>query len=105
MHVVYVSSSIKDTLSLGLVDGLVRLVDVLHGDGVGELIQHALLEGLQPLIVMATAHKLLILQTRHRQHQRQKRDSTGVSMTSSGQLEYLQQLQYLEVNPNSVISK
>lgn len=77
MHVVYVSSSIKDTLSLGLVDGLVRLVDVLHGDGVGELIQHALLEGLQPLIVMATAHKLLILQTRQRASEPEQRQHRG----------------------------
>lgn len=52
----------KDTLRVGLVDGLVWLVNVLHGDGVGELIEHPLLEGLQPLVVMAAAHKLLVLQ-------------------------------------------
>lgn len=52
----------KDTLRFCLVYGLVRLVDVLHGDGVGELVEHPLLESLQPLVVMAAAHKLLILQ-------------------------------------------
>lgn len=52
----------KDTLRIGLVDGLIGLVDVLHGDGVGELVEHPLLECLQPLVVMAAAHKLLVLQ-------------------------------------------
>ena len=52
----------KDTLRVRLVYGLVRLVDVLHGDGVRELVEHSLLESLQPLVVMAAAHKLLILQ-------------------------------------------
>lgn len=52
----------KDTLRVGLVDGLVGLVDVLHGDGVGELVEHPLLEGFQPLVVMAAAHELLVLQ-------------------------------------------
>lgn len=52
----------KDTLCFGLVYGLVWLVDVLHGDGVGELVEHPLLESLQPLVVMAAAHKLLVLQ-------------------------------------------
>lgn len=51
----------KDTLRVGLVDGLVGLVDVLHGDGVGELVEHPLLERLQPLVVMAATHKLLVL--------------------------------------------
>lgn len=50
-----------DTLRLGLEDGLVGLVGVLHGDGVGELIQHPLLEGLQPLVVVPSADKLLVL--------------------------------------------
>lgn len=50
-----------DTLRLGLEDGLVRLVGVLHGNGMGELIQHPLLEGLQPFVVMPSTHKLLIL--------------------------------------------
>lgn len=54
----------KDTLGVGLVDGLVGLVDVLHGDGVGELVEHPLLERLQPLVVVAAAHKLLVLSTR-----------------------------------------
>ena len=53
---------VKDTLRLSLVNGLVGLVDVLHGDGVGELVQHPLLKSLQALVVMATTHKLLILQ-------------------------------------------
>lgn len=52
----------KDTLRVCLVYGLVGLVDVLHGDGVRELVEHPLLESLQPLVVMAAAHKLLILQ-------------------------------------------
>lgn len=52
----------KDTLCVCLVYGLVGLVDVLHGDGVGELVKHPLLESLQSLVVMAAAHKLLILQ-------------------------------------------
>lgn len=51
----------KDTLCVRLVYGLVRLVDMLHGDGVGELVEHPLLESLQPLVVVAAAHKLLIL--------------------------------------------
>lgn len=56
------SAIAKDTLRIRLVYGLVWLVDVLHGDGVGELVEHPLLESLQPLVVMAAAHKLLILQ-------------------------------------------
>lgn len=67
----------KDTLSVCLVYGLVWLVDVLHGDGMGKLIEHPLLESLQPLVVMAAAHKLLILQRRTRRQ-------SGVSLTSSG---------------------
>lgn len=53
-----------DTLSFRLEDGLVGLVGVLHGDGVGELIQHSLLEGLQPFVVMPSTHKLLILEAK-----------------------------------------
>lgn len=56
--------TLKDTLCVCLVYGLVGLVYVLHGDGVGELVEHPLLECLQPLVVMASAHKLLILQRR-----------------------------------------
>lgn len=56
--------TLKDTLCVCLVYGLVGLVYVLHGDGVGELVEHPLLERLQPLVVMASAHKLLILQWR-----------------------------------------
>lgn len=51
----------EDTLRLGLEDGVVGLVGVLHGDGVRELVQHPLLEGLQPLVVMATAHVFFVL--------------------------------------------
>lgn len=51
-----------DTLRLGLEDGLVGLVGVLHGDRVRELGQHPLLEGLEPLVVMPPTHKLLVLQ-------------------------------------------
>lgn len=50
-----------DTLSLCLEDGLVWLVGMLHGDGMGELVQHPLLEGLQSFVVMPSTHKLLIL--------------------------------------------
>lgn len=53
-----------DTLSFRLEDGLIGLVGMLHGDGVGELVQHSLLEGLQSLIVMPSAHKLLILEAK-----------------------------------------
>lgn len=58
-------SCLEDTLGFSLVDGLVRLVGVLHGDGMRELIEHALLERLQTLVVMTTAHKLLILYDTH----------------------------------------
>lgn len=68
----------KDTLRFRLVYGLVWLVYVLHGDGVGELVEHPLLERLQPLVVMAAAHKLLILQWELGKKQ------GGVSLTSSG---------------------
>lgn len=56
---------LEDTLGFSLVDGLVRLVGVLHCDGMRELIEHALLERLQTLVVMTTAHKLLILYNTH----------------------------------------
>lgn len=79
-------SSGKDTLRLCLVDSLVRLVDVLHGDGVGELVEHPLLERLQPLVVMATAHKLLILQRQDGEWRGQRR----VRLTSSGSTAQLQ---------------
>jgi len=80
----------KDTLRVRLVDGLVRLVDVLHGDGVGKLVEHPLLEGLQPLVVMAAANKLFILQ-------RRSRAPRGVILTSSGRAG---QLQLPAANPN-----
>lgn len=51
----------KDTLGLALQDGVVGLVGVLHGDGLRELAEHPLLEGLQPLVVMATAHVFFVL--------------------------------------------
>lgn len=54
-------------MGFSLVDGLVRLVGVLHCDGMRELIEHALLERLQTLVVMTTAHKLLILYDTHTQ--------------------------------------
>lgn len=56
---------LEDTLGFSLVDGLVRQVGVLHCDGMRELIEHALLERLQTLVVMTTAHKLLILYNTH----------------------------------------
>lgn len=51
----------KDTLGITLQDGVVRVVGVLHGDGLRELAEHPLLEGLQPLVVMAAAHVLFVL--------------------------------------------
>lgn len=54
----------KDTLGIALQDGVVGVVGVLHGDGLRELAEHPLLEGLQPLVVVATAHVLLILSQR-----------------------------------------
>lgn len=50
-----------------MVDGLVWLVGMLHGDGMREFIEHALLESFQTLIVMTTAYKLLILKSTHKQ--------------------------------------
>lgn len=80
----------KDTLGVGLVDGLVGLVDVLHGDGVGELVEHPLLESLQPLVVMAAAHKLLVLQRREgRREEKGGEEKHGVSLTSSGHSAHL----------------
>ena len=55
-------SAVKDTLCICLVYGLVWLINVLHGDGMRKLVEHPLLESLQPLVVMAAAHKLLVLQ-------------------------------------------
>lgn len=51
----------KDTLGIALQDGIVGAVGVLHGDGLRELAEHPLLEGFQPLVVVATAHVLLVL--------------------------------------------
>lgn len=82
----------KDTLCVCLVYGLVGLVDVLHGDGVRELVEHPLLESLQPLVVMAAAHKLLILQRGWGWEG--SRGQRGVSLTSSGrELQLQPQLQ------------
>lgn len=55
------SRAAVDTLSFRLEDGLVGLVGVLHGDGVGKLAEHPLLEGLQPLVVMPSTNELLVL--------------------------------------------
>lgn len=60
-----------DTLSFRLEDGLVGLVGMLHGDGVGELIQHSLLEGLQPFVVMPSTHKLLILEVKLKKNKKE----------------------------------
>lgn len=57
----------KDTLGVALQDGVVRVVGVLHGDGLRELAEHPLLEGLQPLVVVAPAHVLFVLPQR-REH-------------------------------------
>lgn len=51
----------KDTLGIALQDGVVRVVGVLHGNSLWELAEHPLLEGLQPLVVMATAHVFFVL--------------------------------------------
>ena len=53
----------KDTLSVALQDGVVRLVGVLHGDSLGKFSQHPLLEVLQPFVVVASANKLLVLES------------------------------------------
>lgn len=74
----------EDTLRVRLVDGLVGLVDVLHGDGVGELVEHSLLEGLQPLVVVAAAHKLLVLQGRGEEEKGRERKQDGVILPSGG---------------------
>lgn len=50
-----------DTLCFCLKDGLIWLISMLHSNGMWELIQHSLLEGLQPFIVMSSANKFLIL--------------------------------------------
>lgn len=52
---------VEDTLRLSLQYGLVRLVGVLHGDGVRKLTQHPLLKRLQALVIVPPTHKLLIL--------------------------------------------
>ena len=51
----------KDTLGVTLQDGVIRVVGVLHGNGLRELAEHPLLEGLQPLVVVAPAHVLFVL--------------------------------------------
>lgn len=43
-------------------DGVVRLVGMLHGNGLRKLSQHPLLEVLKPLVVITTTDKLLVLQ-------------------------------------------
>lgn len=57
----------KDTLGVALQDGVIRVVGVLHGDSLRELAEHPLLEGLQPLVVVAPAHVLFVLPQR-REH-------------------------------------
>lgn len=52
----------QDTLRVALQDGVVRLVGMLHGDGLWELSQHPLLEVLEPLVVVTATDKLLVLQ-------------------------------------------
>lgn len=52
----------KDTLGITLQYGVIGVVWVLHCDGLGELAQHPLLEGFQPLIVVAPTHILFVLQ-------------------------------------------
>lgn len=51
-----------DTLSITLQNGVVRLVSVLHGDGLWKFSQHPLLEVLETLIVITATDKLLVLQ-------------------------------------------
>lgn len=71
----------EDTLGFGLVDRLVRLVGVLHGNGMREFIEHALLEGFQALVVMTTTHKLLILQSPHTHTYRDRDRHTHIRLT------------------------
>lgn len=47
-------------LGVALQDGVIRVVGVLHGDSLRELAEHPLLEGLQPLVVVAPAHVLFV---------------------------------------------
>lgn len=61
-----------DTLCFCLKDGLIWLISMLHSNGMWELIQHSLLEGLQPFIVMSSANKFLIL-SRIRKKKEKKR--------------------------------
>lgn len=51
----------KDTLCVTLQDGLIRLIGVLHRDGLREFSQHPLLEGLQSFVVVAATDKLFVL--------------------------------------------
>lgn len=55
------NTELKDTLSVTLQNCLVRLVGVLHGNSLWEFTQHPLLEGLQPLVVVAATDKLFVL--------------------------------------------
>lgn len=52
----------KDTLGIALQYGVIGVVWVLHCNGLGELAQHPLLEGFQPLIVVAPTHIFFVLQ-------------------------------------------
>lgn len=52
----------EDTLSVTLQNGVIRLVGVLHGNGLRKFSQHPLLEVLEPLVVITTTDKLLVLQ-------------------------------------------
>lgn len=47
-------------------DGVVGLVGMLHGDGLRKFPQHPLLKVLKPLVVVAAADKLLVLQEEER---------------------------------------
>lgn len=52
---------LKDTLCVTLQNRLIRLIGVLHRNGLWEFSQHPLLEGFQPFVVVAATDELLVL--------------------------------------------
>lgn len=52
----------KDTLGITLQYRVIRVVGMLHRNGLWELAQHPLLEGFQSLIVVAPTHIFFVLQ-------------------------------------------
>lgn len=58
-----------DTLRFCLKDCLIWLICMLHSNGMWELIQHSLLEGLQSFVVMSSANEFLILRKKYEKKQ------------------------------------